>query len=48
MRILISNLKADRDVMVAAQTGGGKSAAFLIPIIHRLVSEKGKLVNYSI
>ncbi|XP_023342772.1 ATP-dependent RNA helicase DBP10 [Eurytemora carolleeae] len=33
-------IMADRDVMVSAQTGGGKSAAFLIPIIHRLVSEK--------
>jgi ATP-dependent RNA helicase RhlE len=31
---------AGRDVLAAAVTGSGKSAAFLLPILHRLISKK--------
>ena len=31
---------AGRDVLAAAVTGSGKSAAFLLPILHRLIGKK--------
>src|SRR6266849_6317577 len=31
---------AGRDVLVAAATGSGKSAAFLLPILHRLIGKR--------
>src|SRR5213075_2793010 len=31
---------AGRDVLAAAATGSGKSAAFLLPILHRLIGKK--------
>src|SRR4051812_42846247 len=31
---------AGRDVLAAAATGSGKSAAFLLPIAHRLIGKK--------
>jgi len=31
---------AGRDVLAAAMTGSGKSAAFLLPILHRLIGKK--------
>ncbi|HVS30825.1 MAG TPA: DEAD/DEAH box helicase [Thermoanaerobaculia bacterium] len=32
--------RAGRDVLAAAATGSGKSAAFLLPILHRLIGKK--------
>lgn len=36
-RLAISPLLEGRDVMAAAATGSGKTAAFLLPILHRLI-----------
>jgi len=36
----IPAIMAGRDVMVAAQTGSGKIGAFMIPIVHKLMSSK--------
>lgn len=33
---------AGKDVIVSAQTGTGKTAAFLLPVLHRLISENSK------
>ena len=33
-------IKADRDLMTSAQTGSGKTVAFLLPIIDRIISTR--------
>ena len=38
-RLAISPLLEGRDVMAAAVTGSGKTAAFLLPILHRLIEK---------
>jgi ATP-dependent RNA helicase RhlE len=40
----IPHLMNGFDLMGVAQTGGGKTAAFLLPIIHRLIGENEKTV----
>ena len=36
---VIPAIVAGRDIIAAAQTGTGKTAAFLLPVIHRLITE---------
>ena len=36
---VIPQIIAGRDIIAAAQTGTGKTAAFLLPVLHRLLSE---------
>ena len=38
----IPNILAGKDVIATAQTGTGKTAAFVLPILHRLLSEPKK------
>ncbi len=38
----IPHILAGRDVIACAQTGTGKTAAFVLPILHRLLSEEKK------
>jgi len=37
----LPNIMAGRDIMACAQTGSGKTAAFLIPVIHLLLQQEG-------
>jgi len=34
---------AERQILVCAPTGSGKTAAFLVPLIHMLSQMKGKI-----
>ena len=36
----IPEIVADRDVVASAQTGSGKTGAFLLPLLHRIASDK--------
>src|SRR5258706_14334242 len=40
----IPHILAGRDVMGVAQTGTGKTAAFAVPIIHRLIESSNKIL----
>ncbi len=41
---IISHILNNRDVVGLANTGTGKTAAFLIPLIHKMIGEKNKQV----
>lgn len=36
--LVIPNIIEGKDILASAQTGTGKTAAFLLPIIHRIIS----------
>lgn len=38
-RLAIAPLLEGRDVMASAVTGSGKTAAFLLPVLHRLIEK---------
>ncbi len=36
---------AERDLMACAQTGTGKTAAFILPVLHKLVNDQAPFIN---
>jgi ATP-dependent RNA helicase RhlE len=42
-RAAIPGVLAGRDVLAGAQTGTGKTAAFVLPILHKLATQSGRL-----
>jgi superfamily II DNA/RNA helicase len=39
---------AGGDLLVSSQTGSGKTAAFLLPIIHQLIEDNPKILQYRV